>query len=293
MNLAFERLSDITCRIGEGATWDERAGRLWFVDIAGQTLHAWDSLPAALSSWTFDSVVPSLGLCASGRVVVALRREIILFDPADGGRKVVCTIDLGRDDMRLNDGKVGPDGAFWVGSIHDGRSREPAGALYRVAPDGAVTRVVDGIAASNGLAWSADGATMFHADSRGPWIDRWSFDRQTGALSGRTRIAEPGDDIGRPDGGAVDVEGTYWSAGVSAGRLNRFSPTGRLIESLQAPAASPSMPCFGGADYHTLFLTTISEGKSPEELAASPGSGGLFAAASPVAGFPGWRFLDV
>jgi sugar lactone lactonase YvrE len=29
---------------------------------------------------------------------------------------------------RLNDGKVGPDGAFWVGSIDDrGRNREPIG----------------------------------------------------------------------------------------------------------------------------------------------------------------------
>ena len=293
MELHFERAGDVTCRLGEGATWDERTGRLWFVDIMGEALHAFAPASGETRSWHFETVVPSLGLTASGRILLALRHEIILFDPETEARETLCTIDAGRDDLRLNDGKVGPDGAFWVGTMNDLKTNDPIAALWRVTPDGAATQVVEGIAVSNGLAWTADGGTMFHADSRGPWIDRWDFDPSSGAISGRTRIAEPGDDIGRPDGGTVDVEGSYWSAGVSAGRINRFSADGTLIDWAPAPAATPSMPCFGGDDFRTLFVTTIREGKTAEQLAASPGSGGLFAASAPVAGFPSWRFLDV
>jgi sugar lactone lactonase YvrE len=118
----------------------------------------------------------------------------------------------------LNDGKVGPDGAFWVGSIDDGTSDTPTGALYRVAGHGEAKRIVGDLRISNGLAWSADGCTMFHSDSRGPWIDAWDFDPGSGMPANRRRIATLTEANGRPDGAATDIEGGYWSCGVSAGR---------------------------------------------------------------------------
>jgi sugar lactone lactonase YvrE len=134
---------------------------------------------------------------------------------------------------------------------------------------------------------------MFHADSRGPWIDRWQFDRRTGQMSGRTRIAEPGVAVGRPDGGSCDAEGYYWSAGVSAGHLNRYTSDGRLVASYETPVPAPTMPCFGGPGYRTLYLTSLREGRSGALLQRAPQSGAVFAAEAPVAGFPPWRFLDV
>ena len=58
---------------------------------------------------------------------------------------------------------------------------------------------------------------MFHADSRGPTIDRWDFDPATGMVGSRTTIATLTEKLGRPDGGACDTAGGYWSAGISAG----------------------------------------------------------------------------
>ncbi len=130
---------------------------------------------------------------------------------------------------------------------------------------------------------------MFHADSRGPWIDRWLFDRWTGEISERQRFAEP-NEIGRPDGASCDAHGFYWSAGVSAGRLNRFGPDGSLAEGFKVPVAAPTMPCFGGPDFRTIFLTSLSDGESSGQ---SKLSGALFAAQAPVAGFAPWRFLDI
>ena len=53
------------------------------------------------------------------------------------------------------------------------------------------------------------------------------------------------------------------------------------------------MPCFGGPDFRTIYLTSLREGRAAALLQRAPQSGGVFAAESPVAGFPSWRFLDI
>ena len=121
---------------------------------------------------------------------------------------------------------------------------------------------MEGTFVSNGLGWTADGEVMFFADSRGPWIDRWRFDRWTGTMSERTRFADLDEATGRPDGGSCDAESFYWSAGVSAGRLNRFAPDGTLVQAYDVPAPAPTMPCFGGPGFATLFLTSLREGRA-------------------------------
>lgn len=292
MTLDFTLIADTKCRLGESPLYDERSNRIYFVDILGREVLGLDIATGERGSWKFESEVGSIGLAVSGRMVVALRHSVILFDLATGARHELCQIE---PDMptRLNDGRVGPDGAFWVGSMDDRKDKEPIGALYRIDASGKAEPKVEGLLVSNGLAWTADGDRMFHADSRGPWIDRWGFDRQTGAISDRHRFAVLDEAAGRPDGGSCDAEGFYWSAGVSAGKLNRFGPDGRIVESYDVPVPAPTMPVFGGADFRTLYLTSLREGRSDEVLAKAPWTGGLIGAQAKVSGFPAWRFLDV
>lgn len=293
MPLDFACIADLKCGIGESPVYDDRRGHLYFVDIPGRSVFRLGGDGGPPETWSFDSEVGCLGLAASGRLVVALRDRVILFDPESDAQEEVCRVEADRPETRLNDGKVGPDGAFWVGTMDDRPQKEPIGALYRVTAAGAAERKVDGLIVSNGLAWTADGETMFHADSRGPWIDRWRFDRRTGNISGRHRFAEPQEEEGRPDGGTCDATGDYWSAGVSAGRINRFAADGTLAEFHRMPVPAPTMPCFGGADFRTLFVTSLRAGKPAEVIERAPLSGGLFSAAAPVAGFAPWRFLDI
>ena len=292
-SLPFTLIADTRCEVAESPVYDERTNRLHFADIGGRRLGTIALADGSLSWREFGAEVCSLGLAASGRLVVALRDRVVLVDAEDGGEpRELCRIELPGPHMRLNDGKVGPDGAFWVGSMDTRGESEATGALYRVEPSGVVTKKVEGAHVSNGLGWTADGEVMFYADSRGPWIDRFDFDRWKGEMSGRRRFAEPAD-IGRPDGAACDAMGFYWSAGVSAGKLNRFDISGALVGSFEAPAPAPTMPCFGGDDFSTLFLTSLRPAKRPEALAAAPQSGGVFAAPAPVSGFAAWRFLDI
>lgn len=288
----FRPLIPTLFELAESPVYDARRDALWFCDVVACSLHKVTLERLEQTSWDFPSEVCSLGLCETGRIVIALRDQVGIFDPDNGALEIIARIETDRPETRLNDGKVGPDGAFWVGTMDDRPERKPIGSLYRVTSDGTIERKVEGIAVSNGLAFSPDGSAMFHSDTRGPWIDRWCFDRETGRLSARMRIATPDDACGRPDGGATDVDGCYWSAGLSAGRLNRFTSDGKLIESYPLPVACPTMPCFGGADLRTLFVTSLRQGRPRGLLENYPLTGSVLIGQSPVAGAAVTRFRD-
>jgi sugar lactone lactonase YvrE len=234
-------------------------------------------------------VVGSFGLCRSGRLVVALRHRVVLFDPRSRQVEDLTGAVVEPTTNRMNDGKVGPDGAFWVGSMDESTPRQPTGALYRVTPDGRIELKAEGYAVSNGLAWSPDGATMYHSDSTAGLIEAWDFDATTGVMSHHRRLATLTSEEGRPDGAATDSDGNYWSAGPSAGCINRFSPTGALLGRIPFPVPGPTMPCF--AERH-LFVTSLREGKTADVLQKFPTLGGLFRADAPTRGAPVGLFAD-
>lgn len=267
--------------LGESPVWDARRQALWFVDIRAQKLHRMDWPGGGLHSWDMPEPASSLGLCDSGRLLVALVRTVHLFDPADGSLSLFAEVEPDRPGNRLNDGKVAPDGSFWVGSMDEATKSKTSGALYQVEASGSVVRRIDGLVTSNGLAWSADGESMFHSDSRGRFIRRYRYG-PGGALSEPVLVAAPSSEDGRPDGGATDIDGGYWSAGVSAGCLNRHAPDGG-VQRLALPVAHPTMPCFGGAGLRTLFITSL----VTDDAEAS---GHLLALDAGVAGVPVARF---
>ena len=288
----IETLGDLRCEFGESPVWDDRRACLFCCDVHAGAIHAIYPESGKVAAWRFGHSVGSFGLAGNGWLVVALRSAVVLFDP-DGG-ETIPLLDFAFEcpDVRLNDGKVGPDGAFWIGSVHEVGFdlMQRIGALFRVAPDGSFTVHVDELKASNGLAWAGDGKTMFHSDSCGPWIDRYDFDPATGAMSNRSRIAELQEADGRPDGGAVDLDGNYWSAGTSAGVLNKFSSDGALLTKIHLPVPKPTMPCFGGPDMKTLFVTSRRDMLDANERDRFPLSGAVLTLRVDVPGVPVGRF---
>ena len=285
----FELVWDSRCGVAESPVWDAVAGRLLFCDIPGKRINALSVDDGARDTYDLPEVVGSFGLCRSGKLVVALRHRVVLFDPRTRRVEDLTGAVVEPATNRMNDGKVGPDGAFWVGSMDENTPRQPTGALYRVTPDGRIERKGDGYAVSNGLAWSPDGRTMYHSDSTAGVIEAWDFDPATGGMANHRRLATLTGEEGRPDGAATDVDGNYWSAGPSAGVINRFSPTGALLERIPFPVPGPTMPCFAGRH---LFVTSLREGKAPDVLQRFPTLGGLFRADVPLQGAPVGVFAD-
>jgi len=281
---------DAKAVLGECPVWMAEEQALYWADIIGAALHRLDPATGETRTWKMPQSLGSFGLRASGGAVLALRNGLHLFDFATGRLTFLTHPEADTPGNRFNDGKVSPDGRFWAGTMDEETMKRPLGALYRLDPDGTCRRMVEGLIVSNGLAWSADGRTMFHSDSRGPIIYAYDYDLDTGAIAHRRIVARPTDAIGRPDGAATDMEGFYWSAGISAGMLNRWAPDGRLDRQVPMPCAAPTMPCFGGPDMKTIFVTSLRQHVSAERLAAYPLSGGVFALEVAVPGVPVARF---
>jgi sugar lactone lactonase YvrE len=90
----------------------------------------------------------------------------------------------------------------------------------------------------------------------------------------------------------VDAEGAYWCAMYEGARLLRLAPDGQLLAEYPVPAQCPTMPCFGGPDGRTLYLTTARQKRPAQELQAYPDSGCVFSARVDVPGLPTNLFVD-
>lgn len=131
-----------------------------------------------------------------------------------------------------------------------------AGSLYRTDPDGTVVRVLDGLTIANGPAFTADGATMYVADTAAGTILRCRVDPVSGDLSGvPDTFALLRDDEGSPDGMTVDEEDCLWVALWGAGTVRRYHPDGHLLRTVTVPAPHPTSVCLHPADNHLLVTT--------------------------------------
>jgi sugar lactone lactonase YvrE len=281
----FEKIIDFPLGIGESPVWDDRRQILWFVDILAPAVFSLKPESLAVERYPMPSAVGSLGLTDDSRLLVALRSGVHYFDPTTGALDLLVHPEPNVPINRLNDGKPGPDGCFWVGSMHDAVPRQPSGAFYRVTPEGESTQIFERLHVSNGLAWSPDGRTMYHADTPASAVRAFDFDPESGAVSNGRIFVELGAEHGLPDGAAVDCEGHYWVAGVSAGVVNRIAPNGKVLETIPVPTAAPTMICFGGRDGSLLYVTSLSS-RQPD--ATDPGT--LLVCEVDTVGLPESRF---
>ncbi len=79
------------------------------------------------------------------------------------------------------------------------------------------------------------------------------------------------------DGATFDAEGYYWCALIRDGAVGRFSPDGRLDRIVRMPVQHPTMCNFGGENLDILYVTSGHIFLTPEEKAAQPLAGSLFA----------------
>lgn len=280
-------LNDHRCQLGESPVWDAHHQALWWVDIPGRELLRWSA--SSFQRWPMAAEPGCVALHEDGLPRLARRDGLFRFDPASGRCTRFAEAPYDPTRQRFNDGKVGPDGAWWIGTLSDARENEAA--LYRW--DGqTLHRMADGVAVSNGLAWSPDGGTLYWSDTKAHRVFRLRMQQPLGAREpfAQWPLREAGQPLasygGRPDGAAVDAEGCYWVAMFEGQRLLRLSPAGALLHELPLPVRCATMPCFGGPDLRTLFITTASGGRPAEELAAQPLAGAVLTLRVDVPGLP-------
>jgi sugar lactone lactonase YvrE len=282
--------------LGEGPWWDLRTATLLWVDIDGRRLHRHDPASGATETTTLPALASAVVARARGGLALALEDGIRVTAPgirlAGPGAGELRPFALLEDDdpsTRMNDACCDRAGRLWVGSIAKD-DRPGAGSLYRVDPDGSVTRVLCDLSISNGIDWSPDDRLMYFIDSETRRVDVLDYDLETGQASGRRTLVELPDGAGLPDGMTVDAEGCLWVATWDGWSLRRYRPSGELDRIVRLPVARVTSCAFGGPDLEELYVTSASTGLSDAELREQPLAGALFVLRTGVRGLPATPF---
>lgn len=278
MEIFDERVSDLA----EAPWYDERTGRVGWVDIIGRRV-LWRDLASGETGLTPTSDEVSAAVPrAGGGLVLLLATGPVLADP-DGTLTPLSPYDDPEPGVavRTNDAKADPAGRLWFGTMARDQ-KTPRAALYRLDPGSSTpVRVLSEITISNGLGWSGD--RMYYVDSPTNRIDVFTYDAATGEIGDRRPFVE----VPKPDGLCVDADGYVWVAVWGTGTLRRYAPDGRVDRELTVPTPQVTSCAFAGPDYRTLIITTGAE----FGLKGTPGAGLVYVEQlSDVAGRPVDRF---
>ena len=275
--------------VGESALWHEVESALYWVDIEGFTVNRLHAASGKFTSWKMGSNPSALAIDDDNFLVVATRNGLLRLNTTDGVETPIVDAPYDTTKVRFNDGRVDPAGRFWIGTMYEPRD-QPAAEMYVLERDALRCAWRGGMTNSNGLAWSLDGRTMYHADTTTHRIDCYDFDPATGEQSNARTILtfasdkKAADYGGRPDGATMDSEGMYWVAMFEGGRVLRISPTGEILREIGLPVRCPTSLAFGGPDLRTLYITSASQGRSADEIAKYPHTGKVLALRVDVAG---------
>lgn len=272
MSDGIEVVTAAGAELGEGPVWDVRSGRLAWVDIMAERLHLTDTVSGATETIGVPLDVGAVAPRAAGGFVAALQDGFWVV--GDGPPQRIAAIPEARPGLRFNDGKCDPVGRFWAGTMAYDEA-PGAGALYRLDLNGGVTRMLDGVTISNGLAWSLDGGTMYYIDTPTQRVDAFSYDAVSGEIGDRRSEIHTPPEAGAPDGMTIDAEGGLWIALWGGSAVHRYLD-GRLERVIELPVSQPTSCCFGGEGLDELFITSAWHGLSPDVRRAEPLAGALF-----------------
>jgi gluconolactonase len=132
-------------------------------------------------------------------------------------------------------------------------------SVFRIDPDGTVTRIIDDVSKPNGIVLSPDQKTLYLAESHvAPKGERQlrAYPLKEDGTVGRMKVLyDFGNDRGidgmtvAADGHIVATAGKGKTAGICF-----FTPNGKKVGFIPIPE-DPSNCCFGGKDLKTLYIT--------------------------------------
>ena len=284
---SFQIISDKPMLLSECPLWHPEEKVLYWIDISACTAHRYDPSTRLQAIWPLPSEPGCIAWHRDGGLIVAMRSGIARLNTENGYVNFIKDAPYDMKALRFNDGRCDAAGRLWTGTLVDARDNT-TGRLYSFSR-GQLREFNHPVTVSNGIAFSADSRTMFHADTAAHVIHAYDFNLSTGIPSdGRIFKSFSSDKLkdyaGRPDGAAVDSEGAYWVAMYEGGQLLRFSPDGTLLHSIKLPMLCPTMMAFGGDDLKTLFITSARQKRSSDELDQFPLSGYVISMQVDVAG---------
>jgi gluconolactonase len=256
----------------EGPVWSVREQCLYFSDIPGDVRWRWTEAGGMEVAETPTFKGNGMAFDGDGHLLVCEQVSSCLVRLRPGhGRELVAYHYRGAylnspNDVvtRVSDGSIyftDPDYGRWNDWIGQERSRNGVGfrGIYRVPPGGGELELLvaeDEFDQPNGLCFSPDETLLYVNDSSARNVK--VFDVAADGSLGPGRLLREGIGSGVPregnvDGMECDEHGNVWVTGP--GGVWVLTPEGDHLGTVATPEVCGSL-AWGGADLHTLFLTT-------------------------------------
>lgn len=241
-------------RFLEAPKWQD--GRLWLSDVFDlKVVELTEDGQKTVSTIDVPRRPAGLGFLPGGDLVIISQADQKLL--RWNGRELSVLADL-QDHATgfLNDMAIDAAGRIYCGDFgYDyvaGESPRPT-ALYRVDPDGQVSRVAEAVEFPNGSAIINQGKTLIVAET---WVGRiTAFDLSAdGILTNRRLFADLAPR--QPDGLCADAEGAIWVGCYNTGEFLRVLDGGTVTHRIQLEGHGISCT-LGGTDGRTLFMTAF------------------------------------
>ncbi|BCB03621.1 SMP-30/gluconolactonase/LRE family protein [Bacillus sp. KH172YL63] len=269
-------LVDSQNTLGESPCWDSVNKQLYWVDIMEKKILTWKQESKTVNEYALDQYAGCLSLTESGKLIMGLQHGIHYFDWPEGQLEKIVDPESHLEDNRFNDGKCDPAGRFWAGTT-DTVGAGGKGALYVLDQTLQITRKIENVGTSNGLAWSPDARFMYFIDTPTRQVVRYDYNVHTGDIENPEIAVTFPEHAGLPDGMTIDQEGMLWIAHWGGKGVSRWDPdTGKQMEFIAVPAVNVTSCTFGGESGSTLFITSARTGMTAEQLKTYPHAGGVF-----------------
>ncbi len=253
--------------VGECPTWDEKKKVFYNVDIRGKCYYATDYTSGRTEKIDVPQLLGCMALCDDGDIILSMEDGIYFRNPHGTITLAHNTCEI--KGARFNDGKVGPDGAYYVGTADDNGK----GAFYRLS-DGVLTELFDGCGCSNGLDWNANSDKLYYCDSRKQKLEVFDFCLNKHNISNRRTVFSIPESEGSLDGMTIDAAGNLWAAVWGGWCVLNINPnTGEVLKKIELPVKQVSSCCFAGEDMKDLLITTAAVRTSLDE---EPHAGNIF-----------------
>lgn len=281
--------------VGEGPFWHSQNQTLYYVGIVDASIHSYNTITKEHHSVKLgsDGDVVSLVIPVEGQVdkfVASISHDIVIViwdgvSSKPSSIEVIATLEGKEENLKINDGKVDPAGRLWTGTMGPRKAEgthefvmEKA-SLYRLNKNRTVSKQLEKVNMSNGLAWSLNNKTMYYIDTLKLKVFSYDYDIDTGNIENEKTVFcfKKNNVNGYPDGMTIDEEGKLWVACFDGGQVLRIDPdSGNLLYTLKMPAQQITSVAFGGPNMNELYITTGRLFYSKELVEKYPLAGSVF-----------------